>query len=148
MITQIAATLAVDSGWPTTVSGWVALVASLTTLVTVVLGGAIAYGKSAEQFNRLKDRVSDLETAQEGQKGMDEERRSQLDRVLGEHATILGALGESKRSVEQCRDDADQYTREIGAKVADVLRAMGQMELSIVQRLTAVETILKERKVS
>lgn len=135
--------------WPTTASGWVALVASLLSLVTVVVGGTVAYGKWLNQIDGFGSRLGKVEEFKEQATGADVERRIQLDRIQHDHTDLIVRVGEAKEVGAQCREDAIEHQIVLGSRVADLDKKVTTFELSVSQRLTATETDivhLKEKR--
>lgn len=126
--------------WPITGAGWIALFAAIATPVIVAIGAIVAYGKWLARMNGLGRRVKDVEDSLVQVKTVQDERGRQFERILTQHEQLIAAVSDSKKSAEQCSADAEQHALMIGSKVDELKNINSKMELSISQRLTAVET--------
>lgn len=143
-----------EGTWPVTVSGWIALVASVVSLLAVTLGGSIAYGKARghgeaaearmiEKLNGFGERVETSEQSIQRTAGKEEERIRLLTTIQLQHDGLVAAVGEAKQGASQCRDDAIQNQLVLGSEVAAAVTKMHGLELSLSQRITVVETNVK-----
>jgi hypothetical protein len=140
-----AAPDATGGAWPVTISGWVALVTSIVTAITVLIGAPVAWGRWIQKINGLGERLKLVEDAQKESKGAEMERVRQFDEVMHEQRTIIAAIGRAEKSSESCREEIDQHALALGSLVSGAVTKMGAMELHLSQRLTAVETALNLR---
>lgn len=143
---MLAAFAQVDTVWPATVAGWVALAASIIALVLYPIAFGKSRGRMLEQMNGLGRRTAKVEKDYERIDVENSERRREIDRVLAQHEEILRIVGEAKRSAEQCREDATDHSLRIGVQVSETLAAVTKMELRMAERLTALETELRMRR--
>jgi len=126
--------------WPITISGWVTLFLSIGTLVAVVVGTIVGYSKWLTKMNGMGRRIKVVEDEQVRIKAVSDERGRQFERLLAQHESLIEAVAGAKKSAEQCSVESEQHALMIGSKVDEMKNKFGGMELSISQRLTAVET--------
>ena len=129
-----------SSFWPVTISGWITMFVSIGTLIVVVVGSIVGYSKWLAKINGLGARVKKVEDEQVKIRAVQDERGLQFERLLTQHEALIEAVAGAKKSAEQCSTDSEQHAMMIGAKVDELRGANNRMELSISQRLTAVET--------
>lgn len=142
LLTLLQSVTPPQSGWPVTVSGWVALFTSITTAIVMLVGGTLAWGKWLDRMNGFGERLKLVEDKQERDEGADVERLRQFDAVMAEQRHIVAAVARAEKAAESCRTEADQHALEIGSRTIEVINKLNSMELALAQRLTAVETKL------
>ena len=125
----------------TSIASYISLALSIIALITY----AISYGKWLEKLNGVGVRVALLETEATTAKAEREQHDRELDRLMHQNAETLRILGESKRSAEQCREETVDLGNTIGSKIDTISRQVNDMNLSLSQRVKAVETVLKMR---
>lgn len=132
--------------WPVSVSGWVALVLSIASVLTIVIGGTIAWGKWLGHLDGLGQRLAKVEQYKEQAIGSETERLRQIDRIEHDHKDLIVRVGEAKQVGAECREDAVQHSIELGSRVAEIDKKISVLELSVSQRLTATETDIEHLK--
>lgn len=118
---------------------WVSLFLS----IVVIVGGLIAFGKFLQTLNGFGVRLKAVEGRQDKTDGNQNAMQGQINQILGQHGTILERLGEAKKSAEKCNEDTVDLGIQIGSKIDVLGREVNAMNLSLSQRMKAVETVLK-----
>jgi len=126
---------------PTSIAGYVSLALSSIALVTYAIG----WGRWLEKLNGVGGRVASLETESTTARAEREQHDREIDRLILQNAETLRILGESKRSAERCSEETVDMGITIGSKIDTIARQVIDMNLSLSQRMKAVETVLKIR---
>lgn len=109
-------------GWlPTTATGWITTVGFIGLLGKEIWKRGQKEAVSEAAFNGMGARVTAAEKKNEQLFGQFQEHQRTVDRILLSNEKLLLEIGHAERSAQQCRDDTDRYTIEIGSKV-DTLR--------------------------
>jgi len=134
---------ATEQFWPSTGSGWIGIGLSVFTFLGVIIGGVVAYGKWLSRINGFGARVSKTETDLVEVRALQEEHTRQVDRLLDQHESLITQVAESKKRADQCSEEFEDHAVILGSKIDELKNQSSRTELSISQRLTAVETELK-----
>lgn len=121
--------------WPTTVTGWIALVVSGGAALAMMY----SHAKGLARLNGFGGRMTEIEKEQEATRAREQTYLTTLEKVLATQASLLEKLGDAKRTSEQCDDDMRTFATEIGSKIH-------AMDKNLSERLTRVETVLDLRK--
>ena len=76
-------------------------------------------------------------------RALQEEHTRQVDRLLDQHESLITQVAESKKRADQCSEEFEDHAVILGSKIDELKNQSSRTELSISQRLTAVETELK-----
>ena len=125
--------------WPLTFTGWATLIGMIFSVGAVILG----WGKLLEKLNGYGERLNIVEKNQGEARVHRQELQRNLDRVLDQHQTMLERLSEARQTSEKCNEDVQDVAINIGARIDAVSRDINAMNLSLSQRIRAVETVLK-----
>jgi hypothetical protein len=129
--------------WPVTGAGWIGFVVSIITAVAVSIGSFIAYGKWLGKMNGFGGRLKKVEDKLTEVSAIQDERGKQFQRILDQHEALISQVAESKKRAEQCSDEFEDHAVLLGSKIDELKNQSSRLELTISQRLTAVETELK-----
>lgn len=128
-----------ESFWPATVVGWITVAGFLV--------GAVVYlidrGRREEKINGWGKRVDETVTEMANIRGIQEQHARLMDGIVSAQERIAEALGDAKRASEGCEANAEQYTREIGAKVDEMRRSMEAKMAVLGERMAGVERELE-----
>jgi hypothetical protein len=124
--------------------GIIGLALSVLSLAAVLIG----YGRWLEKLNGVGKRVKTLEDKAIASEQEREQFHDEIKDILATQKNILERMGEHGRGTEACREDTEKLGIELGAKVHEQTMAVNAMDKNLSNRLTAVETILKERKLA
>lgn len=113
--------------WPTTVTGWVTLVASVATLIAI----PVAYGKWVERMNGLGQRVTDVEHASRlhGAFQQDDAKRRVREETEARH------MGERVKALEVTVEAMEKAAHEHHAEQRALILEVGKQQTEALHRL-------------
>jgi hypothetical protein len=134
----LAAIPAPESFWPATVVGWITVVG--------FIGGSVVYlidrGRREEKINGWGKRVDETAGELAHIRGVQEEHARVMAGIVAAQERITEALGEAKKSAEDCETTAERHAIELGTKVDDMRRSIEGKIGGFAERLAGVERIV------
>lgn len=120
---------------PNDIAGYVSLLLGIFALV----GMAVAWGKWIGQLNGYGGRLKIVEDEQRAAQGRDSQTALQIERMLGQHDSLIQMMGGFSRSAEQCSIDTEKLGKDIAQRIDGLALHMNKVELNVSQRLAGVE---------
>lgn len=123
----------VESFLPTSVVGWLTTIGLILSVAERIWNRGKKQGVSEETVNGMGLRVKAVEEKNKMLEGRFEEHQRSVDRILVQNEHLIKELGKAERGTDQCREDTERFTIEIGSKV-DSMRRDVMAELSTSRR--------------
>jgi hypothetical protein len=165
--------VAADHGfWPVTGAGWLSFAASMIGLVSIAVAWgrwsqklesnkveidtAMATLKAqrdasianlrdttTSELNRFGERLGRVESEQDHMSGQMSETANHVQRVLGQHDTILGLLGEARGNAIRCSVDTVARGEKIDRKLEALSQTVNTTKLELGVQLAGVQKELE-----
>lgn len=131
--------------WPETGAGWVALVISLSTLLSLIIGGLWSYFKLVEQINGAGRRIGVLEIWKRTEEGRELEKTLDYERMVNAQNSLLEAIGRASAEASKCNEDTEIMGTRIEKKIDEFMTEVRKTDRVVSDRLMKLETMIDER---
>ena len=139
-----------ESWLPTSLGGWLAVLTAGGLLIDRIKNRGKKDAVDETTLNGLGDRVTKTEHKFDRLDGQFTEHQRAVDRVLVQNENLLREIGKSERSVQQCHDDTEKFSIELGTKVdtmrRDVLAEVRQTRDELTEKIGTLEVGLESVK--
>lgn len=133
----------VESILPTSLIGWLTTIGLVVSVGERIWNRGKHQGVSEQTVNGMGVRVKAIEDGYARLEGQFTEHQRSVDRVLGQNEHLIKELGKAERGTDQCREDTEKFSIEIGSKVdtmrRDVLQELRETREEFGSRAGALE---------
>lgn len=129
--------------WPVTSAGWITLIGGTISLLGILGAGLWAYAKFLAHLNGLGDRVDKLTSRADAAEAREKDLATAVDRITSSTEQLLREVGRAQRQADDCDGNTERFAIDIGSKLNDFQRTLGERIGSLGERMAGVERELE-----